>query len=208
MTRRALFRSLHLVWAVPGVTVPILLAAADGGHPPPIAYLPLALLVWLAGHAVLALAQHLVERGVEEVRAAGGGAPAWPWSVVLILVVSGLASALALLIVGRYLFEPDAVGTPQLLMLAWMALHVPCFVGVALRRGWARWYAAGTALTWPLLALYGIAETLRRGSPVEAWEWSVAVVVFAGFATLAWLLALGAGSRRYFRSSPASRRSR
>ncbi len=207
MTRLALFRSLHLGWAVPGVTVPIFLAAADGGHPPPIAYLPLALLVWLAGHAVLALAQHFVERGVDEARAAGRDASVWPWYVVLTLVASGLASALALLIVGRYVFERDAVGTFQLLVLGWMALHVPCFLGVALRRAWARWYAATVALAWAALALWQIADHLRRGSLVEAWKWPAAVAVFAGFATLTWLLAVGTGSRCYFGSSPATRRS-
>lgn len=198
MSRLALFRSLHLVWAVPGVTVPIFLAAADGGHPPPIAYLPLALLVWLAGHAVLALAQHFVERGVDEARAAGRDASVWPWYVVLTLVAAGLASALALLIIGRYLFERNAVGTFQLVVLGWMLLHLPCFAGTALRRAWARWYAATLALAWAALMLWQIADHLRRGSRVDAWEWGLAIVVVGGFGLLAWLLVAGAGSRTYF----------
>lgn len=197
MRRRVVFRWLHVVWALPCLVASIVLAGSTEGHPPGLVFLPLALVVWLAGHGVLALAQHLIDRGLERARERGDAAPA-PWYVVLTLVASGVASFLALLIFGRLLFDRDAVGLFQLVVLAWMALHLPCFAGVALRRPWGRSYAAGTALAWGLLMLYQIVDHLWRGSPVDAWEWPAAISIVLAFTALAWILFTGAGSRRYF----------
>lgn len=200
MTRRLLFRWLHVAWAIPCLVASIVLAGSTGGHPPGFAFLPLALIVWLAGHAVLALAQHLIDRGAEAAAARGAESAGWPWYVVLTLVASGVASAIALLIVGRYLFERDAVDAFQLVVLGWMALHIPCFTGVALRRPWARHYAAATALAWALLMLAQMAEYLWYGKTAAVWEWSLATAIVLAFSVLAWLLWRGGGSRRYFGS--------
>lgn len=180
------------------MTGPIVLAAATDTHPGAVAYVLPALLVWLAGHTVLALAQHSLERGLEAGASAGRPASPWPWSVVVVLVLSGLTSGVALVLVGRWLFERVTLDLLEFLALGWTILHLPCFVGVALRRRWGRYYAAATALAWALLGLIPLGDSIWHGQPTGAREWVLGIGALLVFGTLSLRLLRSEVSRRYF----------
>jgi len=95
------FRWLHIVWAVIGASISILLATLKGGHPPGLVFVPVAVAIWLLGHVLLWLSRKLVIRGKSLADNGNSSREKRPLmlivfvillGVVFILGISGLAS--------------------------------------------------------------------------------------------------------------------
>lgn len=56
------FLWLHIVWAIIGASISILLATLKGGHPPGLVFVPIAAAIWLVGHVLLWLSHKLLVR--------------------------------------------------------------------------------------------------------------------------------------------------
>lgn len=185
MTRAHLFRILYIVWALPCIAACVVLLQATEGHPPGIVFLPFAIGIWVIGHLLLWGTRRLVERGVASKNPAWQD---WPPSIVVAIIGSGIASFLGVLLLGRIGIDQDQWQPWNLIVLGVLLAHVPAFVGLLLRKTWARVYAAILAASWALLMTVQLVDHLMRGSAVRLWEWPVAITIILACATLAALL--------------------
>ena len=125
----------------------------------------------------------------------------WPWSVVVAIVGTGTATFLGLLLVARVSFDVDALSRWTAILIVALLLHVPCFVGLLLRRSWARYYAAAVAFGWVGLMVLQVVEQFQRGGSVAPREWFIVLAVVLGFSGLTWTLMRSPAAARYFLSN-------
>lgn len=198
MNLRLVFRILYVGWALPCLALSVWLAQLRGGHPPPIVLVPVVAAVWLLGHLVLWATGFLLRRGVAVARDNAVAIVRWPWIVIVAIVGSGVAGFVGLLLLGRVTVGSDALSVWTVITLVALLLHAPCFVGLLVRRAWARYYAAVVSFGWVALMVLQVAEQFRRGNPIASREWLVVLTVVVGFSGLGWMLLRSRSALRYF----------
>ena len=190
---RGVFLGAHLVWALIGVAVCVVLSQG-GGHPPAMILIPPALVVWIAGHGALWAIRRLALTG--RVFAAGTGSQlaSWPPGLIVVLLGTGIASSVGLIqLVGtvvdgrKYPFRGEMW---DITMVIW-SLHGLCFVGLLLRRPWSRWVTALLSLGWAAFLAWQLFDHFHRRTATVVWsELAIAVgvlcvLIFLGYYALA-----------------------
>jgi hypothetical protein len=189
--RQRPFRSAHIAWAtfVLLVCVFLIWASREGGHPPPLAFVPHALAAGVAGHLLLIAVGWLAGRGRARLEA---GAGPWPFELTLVAIATGIAGFVSTV------FAVDSLGAlrtrpGEWLIVAAIALaHVTAFVLMLLRMAAARWLLTLISAGWAI----GLARELHTSrSPGEL---ALGIAVTTGLAALAIYLARAARIRAAF----------
>ncbi len=176
-------RVAHALWAAIGVFVSVLLAFGRG-HPPPIVFLPLVIVVWVVGHFVVWGVDWLVAKGQRRASENEAERKSWPVGVRLALIGTGIVGVVGLfqIVVSGYRlrmypFHDAALWT--IMMVIW-SIHGACFVGLLLRRRWSRLLSLILMLAWALLLGAAIAEHLVRRDRADITELLIAggIMVF------------------------------
>ena len=167
-------RVAHSLWAAVAASVSLLLVFGGGGHPPPIIFLPLVIVVWVAGHFTIWGAGWLAGKGQRLAGENEGRGKSWPVGLRLALIGTGVAAAIGLLqiiVTGyqRKMYPFHDVTLWMIMMAVWL-VHGACFVGLLLRQPWSRLVSVMLALAWALLAAAQIVEHLVRGYRVDITE--------------------------------------
>ena len=167
-------RVAHALWAGIAVSVSLLLVFGGRGHPPPIIFLPLVIVVWVVGHFTVWGVEWLAAKGQRLASENEGRNKSWPVGLRLALIGTGVAASIGLLqiIVTGYQGKmyPFHDVTLWMIMMAIWLVHGACFVGLLLRRPWSRLVSVMLALAWSLLSASQIAEHLARGYSVDIAE--------------------------------------
>jgi len=157
-SRHGRIRAAHWTWAVMAVGLAAALALGpQGGHPPPLALVPLVALAWPVGHALIWAVGRLAARGRHSVEGRDQVESRWPASVVVAVVGTGIVSLLGLIqLLGSLL---QGRWYPYSSPLLWAAMllvglvHGACFVALLLRKPWSRYLVALLALGWTVALL-------------------------------------------------------
>ena len=162
-----------------GIGVCVLLLSATGGHPPGIVFVPVAVIVWLAGHAVLAISRSLVRRGNVASSATDGAGVKWPPAIVVLTFLLGLIFFLGLiLIVAQVLFERKSLVYMAIPLACWVPASL-CFFGMLLRKRWAQLIAGSGLIVVALILVYEMIRSLTHGYRNSTTEWILATAVAA-----------------------------
>ncbi len=83
-------RWLHIVWAIIGASICVLLATLRGGHPPGLVFVPIVAAIWVVGHVMLWLSHNLVVRGkyLSDNRDSVRGK--WPVVLTILVILCGI----------------------------------------------------------------------------------------------------------------------
>jgi hypothetical protein len=192
--RQRPFRILHIAWASVILLVCALLIATSfqGGHPPPMAFVPHALAAGILGHLLLLVLGWLAKRGRARVEATTGAAP-WPVELTIIALPVLAASLFATV------YTVDSWGSIHTRPLEWSmmaaiaATHVSALVLLLLRRSAARWLLAAISLGWAI----GMGRELHTARGPG--EWVIGIALVAGLLALAIYLARSARVRAALR---------
>lgn len=172
------FRWLHIVWALIGASVCILLATAKGGHPPAIVLVPVAAAIWLAGHVLFWLSRKLAIRGKLRADKRIPASGSWPPIIILLALLFGLIFIFGLFgIAWQVLSERDWLRELAVPLTVWIPSSL-CFFGILLRQDWSRILAgSGFIVVAAILLLQMIASYMRdyRNSMTE---WATVIAVF------------------------------
>ena len=90
------FRSLHIVWAIIGVSITVVLATSMEGHPPAAVFAPVALALWVAGHVLLQFSHKLAIHGNDSAEKRDNAGGKWPLTLVLLAFIFGCVFILGL----------------------------------------------------------------------------------------------------------------
>lgn len=165
-----------MAWAIFGASVCILLATAKGGHPPGLVFVPIAAVIWLAGHMLLWVSRKLAIRG-KNLAGDGNVAPGkWPLTIVLLVFMFGIVFIVGLFaIVWQILSERDWLRELAIPLAVWIPSSL-CFFGILLRQDWSRLLAGYGFIFVAVILLYEMVASFMRGYQNSAAEW---VIVFA-----------------------------
>jgi len=182
----------HAVWGVIGFSICVLFALVPGGHPPLLIFIPLVAAAWFVGHIAIWGAGRIAARGRRAAFEADAEARAWPFGLVVVLVLAGIACAIGLLqlvmsVLMHELYPFDPPGLWAFTMTIWIA-HGAVFVGLLLRRRWSRYVCAALPLGWAVLLAVQIVDHLSHGRPVEPVELVIAIGVVLLLSAFAWYL--------------------
>jgi hypothetical protein len=160
-------RLAHGIWAaIAVIACATLILSPQHGHPPPIALVPVVVVAWLIGHAVIWLLAWLHRRGLGSISLASARPRRWPAALLVALVASGAGAIAGLVqIVGSVLQQrwfPYPEPTLWLVVLLVCAAHAVCMVGLLLRRSWSRITTAGLVLLWAGLLCAQLFEQRAR----------------------------------------------
>lgn len=186
--RKGFFRSVHAVWGLLGLAASGM-CFTGGGHPPPLIFLPVVLVIWLLGHLFLWSVSRLAAGGFARVEQEGGTPQRWPWALILAALLSGFATA-ALLLRLLAVVLPFGLGLdlPHLdVMLVWL-LHPVVFIGLLLRHSWSRILAAIVILGWAGMLARNTLYLVLRGGHISGLEWLL-VLTLEGIAVV-WISSL------------------
>ena len=89
MNLNSVSRWLHIVWAVIGASICILLATLKGGHPPGLVFVPIAAAIWVVGHVMLWLSHKLIVRGKYLSDSRNTARGKWPVVLTILVVLCG-----------------------------------------------------------------------------------------------------------------------
>jgi hypothetical protein len=171
------FRGLHVVWAVIGVGICIVLITAKGGHPPGIVLVPVVVVIWLAGHALLWISRKLAIRGkylADSRNRAGGRRPVM---LILLALFSGGLFIFGLFgITWQVFFEHDQLHELAVPLAFWIPSSI-CFFGILLRQNWSRILAGSGFIVVALVLVKEMIESLMRGYRNSNAEWAMAIVI-------------------------------
>lgn len=164
-------RIAHAIWAALAILVALFLVLAGGGHPAPIIFLPLVVVIWVVGHIVVWGVGWLAGKGRRLRTAAGGVTQSWPAGLKLAVIGTAVGTSVGIIqiVVTAFLGKlyPYHDATLWTTMLIIWLVHGTCFVGLLLRRRWSRFLASAIALAWALLSVWQIVEHLVRGYRLE-----------------------------------------
>ena len=108
MLMKNVFRWLHGIWVIIGAGSCILLAAAKGGHPPGLVFVPVAAAIWLAGHLLLWMSHRLAIRGKRLAESRNIASGKWPLTIIFLVLGFGAIFIFGLFgIIWQVLFERD-----------------------------------------------------------------------------------------------------
>jgi hypothetical protein len=150
-------RFMHAVWAAIGVCVSVLLIFTGGGHPPPIVFLPVVVVIWIVGHVAIWGSGWLVERGRHAAIRSKRERASWPVSLRFILVGTGVATCVGLFQIAVTVLRGKLY-----------PFHGACFAGLLLRRPWSRLASMSLVFAWAFLFAAHIVEQVIRGHRMEA----------------------------------------
>jgi hypothetical protein len=172
------FRWLHVVWATIGASISVLLATAKGGHPPGIVFVPVAAVIWLAGHVLLWGSHRLAIRGKYSVENREIAPGKWPLSIIFLVSLFGIVFFFGLFgIVWQILFERDWLRELTIPLAVWIPSSL-CFFGIVLRRDWSRLLAGSGFIVVAIILLYEMIASLLRGYRNSSAEWTTVIVIF------------------------------
>ncbi len=178
MLMKNLFRWIHAVWAIIGASSCILLAAAKGGHPPGLVFVPVAAAIWLAGHLLLWVGHKLAIRGKNLAESKNIASGKWPVTIILLAIVCGAIFIFGLFgIIWQLLFERDWRRELALPLLYWIPTSL-CFFGILLRRDWSRILAGGGFMLVAAILLFEMAASAMRGYRNSTIEWLMVIAIF------------------------------
>jgi hypothetical protein len=171
------FRWLHAIWAIIGAGVCVLLATAQGGHPPGLVFVPVAAAIWLAGHVLFWGTRKLAIRGK---RLAGDSAAAsgkWPLTLVVLVLLSGALFIFGLLgISWQVVSETNWLRKLPVPLMIWIPSSL-CFFGLLLRQDWSRILAGSGIIITAAALLYEMIASQMRSQQYSVVEWLIAIVV-------------------------------
>lgn len=84
------FRWLHIVWAIIGASICILLATLEGGHPPGLVFVPIAAAIWVVGHVLLWLSCKLAIRRKYLLDNRNIVRGKWPVMLIVLVILCGI----------------------------------------------------------------------------------------------------------------------
>ena len=178
MVMKNVFRWIHAVWALIGASSCILLAAAKGGHPPGLVFIPIAAAIWLAGHLLLWVSHKLAIQGKNLAESKNIASGKWPVTIILLAIVCGAIFIFGLFgIIWQLLFERDWLRELAIPLLYWIPASV-CFFGILLRRDWSRILAGSGFMLVAVILLFEMAASSMRGYRNSTTEWLMVVVIF------------------------------
>jgi hypothetical protein len=194
----------HAAWAALMLaTALVLVLSPQHGHPPPLALLPVVLVLWPLGHLVVWGLRALAARGIGE-SAVDAAAPAkWPAPVVIALLATGAGALLgavqlagSVLQRGWYPYAEPLVWSGML--LAW-SVHGAGLAGLLLRRAWARPWCAVLAAGWAAVLGLQIVLSLLSPARVDVAQLVVAIGLVLLLAWFAGWLAVSREVRAFLR---------
>jgi hypothetical protein len=172
------FRWLHIAWAIIGASICILLATAKGGHPPGLVFIPVAAVIWLAGHVLLWVSRKLAIRGKDLADNRNVASGKWPLTIILLVFIFGAIFIVGLSgIVWQVLFERDWLRELAIPLTVWIPSSL-CFFGILLRQDWSRILAGSGFIVVAVILLYEMIASFVRGYQNSTTEWVIAVAIF------------------------------
>lgn len=175
------FRSLHIVWAIIGVGITVVLATSTKGHPPAAIFAPVALALWVAGHALLWFSRKLALQGNDSVEKSGSAGAKWPLTLILLALIFGCVFILGLFAMAtKALFDNNWQSQLPIFLVIWLPPSI-CFAGILLRQAWSRILAGGGFIAVALFLLYQMVESLVHGNRHSAFDWITGIVVLLIF---------------------------
>ncbi|NKC01205.1 MAG: hypothetical protein GKR90_22285 [Pseudomonadales bacterium] len=177
-----LFRSLHALIGLIGVSATIVLALSEG-HPPGIVLVPIALVFWALGHTFLWVSYKLSVRTDENL---AGLEHKWPVSLTLLAIFFGAISFIGLILIILTLLDGynRASELPPLLAI-WLPATV-CFVGITLRKNWSRFSVSGAFVAVALLLVTEMVQSLVQNSNHSVAEWLISISISLLSFFIAW----------------------
>ncbi len=173
-----IFRWLHIAWAIIGASICILLATAKGGHPPGLVFIPVAAVIWLAGHVLLWVSRKLAIRGKDLADNRNVASGKWPPTIILLVFIFGVIFIVGLSgIVWQVLFERDWLRELAIPLTVWIPSSL-CFFGILLRQDWSRILAGSGFIVVAVILLYEMIASFVRGYQNSTTEWVIAVAIF------------------------------
>jgi hypothetical protein len=178
MLMKNVFLWMHGVWAIIGAGSCILLAAAKGGHPPGLVFVPIAAVIWLAGHLLLWASHKLAIRGKNLADSKNIASGRWPVTIILLVTVFGAVFIFGLFgIVWQILSERDWLRELAIPLLYWIPASL-CFFGILLRQDWSRILAGSGFMVVAAILLYEMAASALRGYRNSTTEWLIVIALF------------------------------
>jgi len=172
------FRWLHIVWAIIGASICILLATATGGHPPGLVFVPIAAAIWLAGHILLWVSHKLAIRGENLADNRNIASGKWPPTIILLVFLSGIVFIFGLSgIVWQVLSERNWLHELAMPLTVWIPSSL-CFFGILLRQDWSRILAGSGFIVVAVMLLYEMIASFMRGYLNSTTEWVIVLVMF------------------------------
>jgi hypothetical protein len=172
------YRWLHVAWAIIGASVCILLATAKGGHPPGLVFVPIAAVIWLAGHMLLWVSRKLAIRGKDLADNRNVASGKWPPAIILLVFISGIFFIVGLFaIVWQVLSERDWLRELAIPLAVWIPSSL-CFLGILLRQDWSRILAGSGLIAVAVILLYEMIASFMRGYQNSITEWVIVIAIF------------------------------
>ena len=172
------FRWLHIVWAIVGASICILLATAKGGHPPGLVFVPIAAVIWLAGHIVLWVSRKLAIRGKNIADAMNGTGGKWPLILIPLVIIFGVVFVFGLFwIIWQVSFERDWQRELTVPLAFWIPSSL-CFFGILLRQYWSRILIGSGFIVIGVILLYEMIASFMRGYRNSNTEWMMVIALF------------------------------
>ncbi len=133
------------------------------GHPPGIVFAPVALAIWLLGHALLWLIRRMAIRGRSRATKIQAAHDKWPPTLIVLAVSCGVVFIFgSFALVLKILFDRDWPPGVSMLLAVWVTSSV-CFFGILLRRNWSRIIAGAGLLAVAVILLYEMIASSVRG---------------------------------------------
>lgn len=150
---RRTLRGIHIAWAALAIIACGTLALVPQvGHPPPVALVPVVLVLWLIGHAVIWALAWLNQRGRRSISLHGARPRRWPLALLAALMGTGAVAIAGLLQLLGSALQQRLYPYPDLMLwlvcLLVCAVHTVCLVGLLLRKPSSRTLSAALALGW------------------------------------------------------------
>ena len=175
------FLSLHIVWAIIGVSITVVLATSTKGHPPAAVFAPVALALWVAGHVLLWFSRKLAIQGNDSVEKRDNAGGKWPLTLILLAFIFGCVFILGLFaITTKALIDHNWQSQLPIFLVIWLPPSI-CFVGILLRQAWSRILAGGGFIAVALFLLYQMVEGLVHGNRHSALDWITGIVILLIF---------------------------
>lgn len=179
MTVSKVFRWLHIVWAILGAAICILLVTARGGHPPGIVFVPVAAAIWLAGHGLLWISHKLAALGKHFADSRDIASGQWPLTIILLAILSGMVFIFGLFgIAWQVLSARDWLRELAVPLAIWIPFSL-CFFGILLRRDWSRLLAGSGFIIAAIILLAEMIASHMRGYRNPTTEWVIVIIMFA-----------------------------
>ncbi len=172
------FRWMHGVWAIIGAGSCIFLATAKGGHPPGLVFVPVAAVIWLAGHSLLWVSHKLAIRGRRLAESRNIASGKWPLAIIFLVLVFGVIFIFGLFgIIWQVIFERDALLELVIPVSYWIPSSI-CFFGILLRQDWSRILAGSGFLLLAAILLFEMVASAMRAYRNSITEWAMVIVIF------------------------------